>query len=249
MTFERKSETSEFAHNFHAVGVGEIHFGSGIFVKVKNIAHTFEMITARSGVYEACGVKLLCINCYIGGFELSPTLVKRCPYHNAGMVFEVFYYFFPFRAKIALAFGTACHLVAGKPMGHVPLVVLIIYLTARHVLPNHHSHSVAILIPQIGFHFHVFANHVEAPLLGFVNVINHCLVSGCGVYSVGPVTLVKGTHLEERLVVKHHDEMPAFASALRNFAHGCIAAHGIHRFAARHNLYVKTVKVRVVGAP
>ena len=74
--------------------------------------------------------------------------------------------------------------------------------SVHHVLPDHHSEPVTVIIPPGGLDFHVFPDHVEAELLHFPDIEDHGLVRRGRHQALRPVPLIQHTMEEIRGAVQ-----------------------------------------------
>ena len=118
------------------------------------------------------------------------------------------------------------------------------YAAAYHVLPHKHAKAVAVIVPPQRLNFYVLSQHIKAKALHSANILNHSLVRGRGIKSVGPVPLVEHAAVKKRLSVEHKTHNPVLILPNGKFAHGKIACNLV---LAQGDFHV--VKKRVVWAP
>ena len=99
--------------------------------------------------------------------------------------------------------------------------------SAHHILPDQHAEPVAVIVPPLGLHLHMLAQHVEAKLLHCGDVKDKGLVAGRGVQAVRPVALIQHPGLKAGAVVQKKPPDPFFIRLNVAFSHGKIAFHPV----------------------
>ena len=106
-----------------------------------------------------------------------------------------------------------------------------------------------MVIPACRFHFYMLTNHVEAQILGFLNVVCQCFISGCSVESIGPPTLVERTEMENRETVQGETHDAIVVALGSEATHGEIAAHLVNHLTFAQHLDFHVIQERMVGSP
>ena len=246
MAFERHADAAVFAQHVDAFGVGQVHRRLGIVVQVEDVARLQEMVAAAGGVDQAGRVVLFGPGGDFNGFELTPSFIERDPGHDARLAVEVVHDFAPLLAVAGFRFDAAHEFGAFVPAGVLPAAVEV---AAGHILPHEDAEAVAVVVPARRLHFHVLADEVEAPVLGFLNVEGKGFVGGGGVEAVGPPALVERAVLEERLVVEGHPEYTVLVGGDPDLAHRAVAADAVHGLAVLDQADFQVVEVGIVRRP
>ena len=114
----------------------------------------------------------------------------------------------------------------------------------HHVLPHQHAAPIAMVVPAVGLHLQVLAQHVEAGVLHGLNVEGERLVGGSRHEAVGPVALIEHPAQKQRLAVQ---EEAKAAGAVRSHLHRAEGGVAAHRIGAESHDDI--VEARIVGAP
>ena len=214
-------------------------------VYVEHVAHGI-VVAAACGVDKTCRVvgfgpfhNFLCL-------ELSPTLVEGSPCNDAGIRLQGVDNLFPFVAEVVLRLGAVLYLGSVVEVVHLPLGPRV---AARHILPYQYAKTVAPCVPTGRLRLHVLAYHVEAKTLCQLDVVAQGFVVGSGVQSVGPIALVKRTHLEDVAVVELYAHNAVGVASCRNLAHSGIALHFVHLLTVLEQTYISRIQVRIVRTP
>ena len=99
-----------------------------------------------------------------------------------------------------------------------------------HILPYQNSNFIAMIIPAFGFHFNMFPYHIKPPFFSFFYIPTQGFVSRCCVNTIGPVSLIERSHLENKFIVECQSLNAVFVFK-RNFAHAGIAFYFIGNIA------------------
>ena len=145
---------------------------------------------------------------------LAPSLVEGHPHHDRGMVEE------PVDEAVELA-----------PELHS--VRLCGVVAVRHVLPHEQSEPVAPVVPARRLDLDMLARHVETHLLGDLDVVSESVVSGGGVESVRPETLVEEPDLKEWFIVEKEARTALVVLPETDMTHGEVAVHTVDFLAVR----------------
>ena len=213
-----------------------------VVVQVDDVAYALIVIAAAGSVDDTGIIDRTRKVNNLRGLELSPALVERCPYHDRRAVVMLFNDFLPLILE-SLLHGSGVFAGIGAPFTCDP--GLIAATQSGHVLPNEDSKAVAVVVPACRLHFHVLANHVKAPVLGLLHIIDQCLVSGSGIETVGPIALVKESEVEHVAVVQLHTPFTVVQLVHGNLAHGGVALYAVTT-CQRH---LKVVEPRVGRTP
>ena len=176
--------------------------------------------------------------------KLTPALVENAPHGDAWAVVQVADGTFHIKNKFFTPGGIA------PPEKAVFVVAELCYAdggkrgfehkvahdaAADHVLPDEHTEPVTVVVPAQRLHFYVLTQHVEAKALHGGDVVNHRIVGGGSVESVGPITLVEHAAVEQRLSVEHEAHNAVLIRQNGEFAHGKIACYFV---LAEGNFYI-----------
>ena len=101
-----------------------------------------------------------------------------------------------------------------------------------------------MVVPAVGLHLQVLAQHVEAGVLHGLNVEGERLVGGSRHEAVGPVALIEHPAQKQRLAVQ---EEAKAAGAVRSHLHRAEGGVAAHRIGAESHDDI--VEARIVGAP
>src|SRR5205085_217533 len=101
--------------------------------------------------------------------------VERHPRDDAGMIVLAIDERAQFLLVNRRGLRRAFHLLAVVATRAVPARALV---AARHVLPDEQAELIAPVIPALRFHLHMLARHVEAELLGHLDVVAQRLIRG-----------------------------------------------------------------------
>ena len=237
MVLHRIANASIFAKYGYALSIIEIHFRTRIVMKVEYIATSIEVATA-GWIHQACGIHLLGPLRYFLCLKLAPSFVEWHPNVDAWVSGELFNYLLPLLAIVCLALFRACKFCTIEVLMHLPLRVSV---AVRHILPYQDTHLVAITIPQFWLYLHVLAYHIEAPLLGLIEVVNHCFVTWSGIESIGPPTLVERSEVKYIGIVKLNAHYAVGVALGAHLAHCHIALYAIHLFAVNAQRYLHII--------
>ena len=95
----------------------------------------------------------------------------------------------------------------------------------------------------------MLADHVESEVLCLLDVEFESFISGCGIKSVRPPALVKGSKLEQALAVKPHELGVAILPVCSDLTHGCIRSDLVYDLAIPENLDIKAIEIRRIRRP
>ena len=98
-----------------------------------------------------------------------------------------------------------------------------------------------MVVPTTRLYLDVLTYHVEAHLLGDLDIVEQCFVGGGGVDAIGPEALVERTYVEEGLVVEEHAGVVAILGE-RDLAHTEVTLDGINGLAIGHKLNIEVVE-------
>ena len=163
--------------------------------------------------------------------KLAPALVERHPHGDARVVVERGDHV----AQLVQKRFARRHVRAAEE--GIPAVVevparherggdderVVALAAAGHVLPDEHAQPVAVIVPAVALDLDVLAQHVEAHVLGQLDVIDERVVARRGVEPVRPVALIEQAVVKIRLAI---EKQAAHAVRIRldaALAHGKVA--------------------------
>ena len=176
-----------------------------------------------------------------GGIVLSPALVKWHPAAHAGVAAQRLYRIF----QLPAVFFPACLAApAQQPpqrrlvrqathkrlqnigqVGDEPQVILA--AAVDHILPDHKSQPVAVVVPALRLDLCVLAQQVVAQRLYLAQLPFHRRIRGRGVQSLRPVALIQQAVEQDRLVVQAEAQHALFVRCAAPLAQGKVAVHGV----------------------
>ena len=188
--------------------------------------------------------------------KLSPPLIKRNPESNAGIVIKLMHHAddVPLEAPprllilsheqfvMVVAQMSAC---CRKDRGQIGLKERLHGASAvYHILPDHHSDPVAVIVKAGRLYFDMLAEHVESELLHLLYVVHERLVRGRRHKALRPVSLIQNSVEKVRLAVQKQPGLSLFIISDTEGPHGKVALdHIFPRFDPQ------IVQLRVFGAP
>ena len=186
--------------------------------------------------------------------KLAPALVERHPHGDARVVVERGDHV----AQLVQKRLARRHVRAAEE--RIPAVVemparhergrdderVVASAAAGHILPDEHAQPVTVVIPAVALDLDVLAQHVEAHVLGQLDVIDERVVARRGVEPVRPVPLIEQPVVKIRLAVEKQAAHAVLVRLDAAFAHGKVA---VDRVAAeRHAEGVERRLLRRPGA-
>ena len=186
--------------------------------------------------------------------KLAPALVERYPHGDARVVVERGDHV----AQLVQKRLARRHVRAAEE--GIPAVVevparhergrdderVVALAAAGHVLPDEHAQPVTVVIPAVALDLDVLAQHVEAHILGQLDVVDERVVARRGVEPVRPVALIEQPVVKIRLAVEKQAAHAVLVRLDAALAHGKVA---VDRVAAeRHAEGVERRLLRRPGA-
>src|SRR5262249_6356362 len=126
--------------------------------------------------------------------------------------------------------------------GNVPVA-------AGHVLPDAQAELVGPVIPAGRLDLDVLAGHVEAELLGDLDIVAQSGVGRSSVQAIGPPTLIERAELEKRQIIEKQAVETVLATVHGDLAHAEIAGDLIDGLAIALELDLEIVKEGRIGGP
>lgn len=116
------------------------------------------------------------------------------------------------------------------------------------VLPDENAFGVAVVVPEIGFDFDVFADHVKAEFEGEVDVPGEGFGGGGGVDAVGPESLVEEAELKDFVAVEE-DAIKITDFADFDVAEAEVCVDRIEDLVAQAESGFDFIEVGIIGGP
>ena len=163
--------------------------------------------------------------------KLAPALVERYPHGDARVVVERGDHV----AQLVQKRLARRHVRAAEE--GIPAVVevparherggdderVVAFAAAGHILPDEHTQPVAVIVPAVALDLDVLAQHVEAHVLGQLDVIDERVVARRGVEPVRPVALIEQAVVKIRLAVEKQAAHAVLVCLDAALAHGKVA--------------------------
>ena len=106
-----------------------------------------------------------------------------------------------------------------------------------------------MIVPAVGLDLDMLANHIEAQLLGHLDIIEHGLVGGCGVKAIGEPSLVQWPILEIILAVELHTDNAVLVACRGDGTHGGIGGGFVDDLAVAIEPHPDIVEIGRFGRP
>ena len=220
--------------------------GIRVMVVVQDVSDTLFPVSTGRLVDKTGGIGLLREGNDILGVELAPGLVERHPDGDALELLELVQDLSPLLVIIGLGLGGCRPVFTFSIIIHAPSLA---HGEGRHVLPHDHSELVAVIIPAVGLDLDVLADHVEAEILGLLNIKLESLIGRGGVKPVGPPSLVEGAKLEDSIAVQTHKKGVAVLPVGGDFPHRSVSCHPVDYLSGTKYLNIKSINIRRLRRP
>ena len=237
----------------------------GVEVVVQGVYIPAALIVPAAGLVHKAGVVQRTDGLHRpGGIVLSPALVKGHPAAHAGVAAQRLYRIFQFPAVF---FPAAFAAPAQQPpqrrlvrqaahkrlqnigqVGNEPQVILA--AAVDHILPDHKSQPVAVVVPALRLDLCVLAQQVVAQRLYLAQLPFHRRIRGRGVQSLRPVALIQQAVEQDGLVVQAEAQHAPCVRCAAPLAQGKVAVHGVELlFLSLRSAHGQVVQKGRVRAP
>ncbi len=106
-----------------------------------------------------------------------------------------------------------------------------------------------MVVPTRRLHLYMFANHVEAQILRFLDIIGQSLIGRCGIEPIRPPTLVEWTKMEDGQAIQSEAHNAAVISLRAETTHCKITGDFINHFSSAQHLDFHIIQERMVRRP
>ncbi len=209
-------------------------------MKVKHISTSIE-IAATGRIYKTRRIIGFSPGCDLRGLELSPCLIERDPHGYTRIRVQTVHDLLPFLAILRFTLRSTVFFNAVEIPTILPLGICI---AARHILPYDDTIAIAVCVPGSRFDLYVLTDHVKAPILCFVNIVDQCFMRWSCIEAVRPPALIERAELEQILVVELQAHYTAVVTTCRELSHCGIASDFIYRLAILIERDIEIIKVR-----
>ena len=206
-----------------------VYIPAALIVPAAGLVHKTGVVQRADGLHRP------------GGIVLSPALVKGHPAAHAGMAAQRLHRICQFPAVF---FPAAFAAPAQQPpqrrlvrqaahkrlqnigqVGDEPQVILT--ASVDHILPDHKSQLVAVVVPALRLYLCVLAQQVIPQRLYLAQLPFHRRIRGRGVQSLRPVALIQQAVEQDRLVVQAEAQHAPCVRCAAPLAQGKVAVHGV----------------------
>ena len=226
-------------------GAGLRAHPQGVEVVVQGVYIPAALIVPAAGFVHKTGIVQRADGLHCpGGIVLSPALVKGHPAAHAGVaaqrlyrIFQLPAVFFPAAFAAPAQQSPQRRLVrqaAHKRLQNIGQVgdkpQVILTAAVDHILPDHKSQLVAVVVPALRLDLCVLAQQVVAQRLYLAQLPFHRRIRGRGVQSLRPVALIQQAVEQDGLVVQTEAQHALFVRCAAPLAQGKVAVHGVELF-------------------
>ena len=199
-----------------------------------------------------------------GGIVLSPALVEGHPAAHAGVAAQRLYRIFQLPAVFfPAAFaapaqqspqGRFVRQTAHKRLQNIGQVgdepQVILAAAVDHILPDHKSQLVAVVVPALRLYLCVLAQQVVAQRLYLAQLPLHRRIRGRGVQSLRPVALIQQAVEQNGLIVQTEAQHAPCVRCAAPLAQGKVAVHSVELlFLSLRSAHGQVVQKGRVRAP